>query len=77
MDQHQLSSSFLTLAQVSRPAIIPVPAAAVTNLAANIRPWQWAVVAAATAMEGSRGKANSNGGETRACVAGWCDEHMM
>ncbi len=41
----------------------------VTNPAANFGPWQWAVVAAATAMKGSSSKANSNGREAGMCVA--------
>ncbi len=52
--------------------ILPIPAAAVTNPAANIRPWQWAVVTVATVMEGSSCKANSDGRETRACVVVDC-----
>jgi hypothetical protein len=56
----------------SCPAILPIPVAAVMNPAANVGTWQWMVVAAATAMEGGSGKANSNGGETRACVAVDC-----
>jgi hypothetical protein len=44
----------------------------VMNPAANVGPWQWAVVAVVTVMEGSGGKVNSNGGETGACVAVDC-----
>jgi hypothetical protein len=55
----------------SCPAILPIPAIAVTNPAANIGPWQQVVVAA-TAMEGGGGTVNSNGGETWACVVVDC-----
>jgi hypothetical protein len=61
-----------TRTEDSHPAILPVPTAAVTNPAANIGPWQWGVVAVATAMEGVGGKANSDGRETRVCVAVDC-----
>jgi hypothetical protein len=50
----------------------PIPAAAVMNPDANVGRWQWVVVAAATVMEGGSSKGNSNGGETRACVAVDC-----
>ena len=52
--------------------ILPIPAATVTNPAINDGPWQWAVAAAVTAMDGGSGKANSNGRETRACVVVDC-----
>ncbi len=48
--------------------ILPILAVAVMNPAAKIGPWQWAVVVAATVMEGGSGKANGDGGEIKTCV---------
>jgi hypothetical protein len=59
----------------SHPDILPVPPAAVTNPAnpaANVGPWQWAVVVASTAMKSGGGEANSNGRETGGGVAVDC-----